>query len=484
MKTNKVLFITDAPDFPTGVAHQLYNIIESGFSAEDKVVVLHPPRSPRAGEVTTTRIGNTIVKKINSPKGYADDAGFTMKVIEEESPDAIVIFTDPWAYVPFISQMSFWLVERNIPLIYYHVWDNFPAPIYNLPFYFTSNIVVGISVKSTINVLLSLDYVKEYNLKTYRNPDVFYLPHAVDDNLFKKRDRKTSREFLNQVTKGFVKDDDFVFLINNRNISRKNLMDTIYTFMCFATRHDNVKLVIKTDAVVPVGTDIPAFLSDMFFFFEKRNLGFVRDKICFINNDEIFNAGGFTREEIALLYNACDATLQLSSNEGFGIASLESTLCGTPVVATHTGGIADQYSIFSKNYSCIKNADYEDPIRDLYNNIHDSVVSDYAERVQKYKNIDFSKDRNHLMIMVYPSRHFQGSPATPYILDDRVSMGDMILAFEKAMSFKNQDNFDKLYEDSRAYITTFFDKNILGKEFKKAVVKAIKNNETQNVLVI
>ena len=41
-------------------------------------------------------------------------------------------------------------------------------------------------------------------------------------------------------------------------------------------------------------------------------------------------------------YNIADATVNIADAEGFGLATLESLTCGTPVIATMTGGMQDQ----------------------------------------------------------------------------------------------------------------------------------------------
>jgi glycosyltransferase involved in cell wall biosynthesis len=483
----KVLAFTDAPTFPTGVGHQLHNIIKYGFAATDRWVVVHPPRSPRAGETKNVVIGNTPVKLINSTQGYADDPAFVMKVVEDENPDVLVIFTDPWAYHPFMQQLSYWIIERNLPLVYYHVWDNFPAPLYNIPFWHTCNEVIGISMKSTINVQLAKEYVEAYEITMYRDPEVFYLPHAVEPNVFKRMDRKKAREFVRGLVGDRMFDGSVIWLYNNRNISRKNLMDTIYAFLVYMLKNyrKHHLLIIKSDPVVPVGTDIPAFLADINSFFHYRDID-LREHIVFISNDEVFHNGGFSREEIALLYNGADVVLQLSSNEGFGIASLEASLCGTPVVATMTGGIADQYSLYEMDYEVADGSD-EDIICKIYEEVHRQVLNQYLDMLrQNGKDPESAPRKNHMMRMVKPYRHYQGSPATPYILDDRVPIRDVFPKFDEALALRNREDYEKLYEESVEYITMHFDVEVLGKEFKKSLSRAIKNNQqtTRQVVVL
>tara|TARA_B100000212_G_C27285237_1_gene494853 strand:- start:439 stop:1008 length:570 start_codon:yes stop_codon:yes gene_type:complete len=47
-------------------------------------------------------------------------------------------------------------------------------------------------------------------------------------------------------------------------------------------------------------------------------------------------------EELALLYNLADYTINISDAEGFGLATLESLSCGTPIIVNMTGGLQEQ----------------------------------------------------------------------------------------------------------------------------------------------
>jgi len=43
-----------------------------------------------------------------------------------------------------------------------------------------------------------------------------------------------------------------------------------------------------------------------------------------------------------LVLQRADVTVNIADAEGFGLATLESLTCGTPVIATMTGGMQDQ----------------------------------------------------------------------------------------------------------------------------------------------
>ena len=93
-------------------------------------------------------------------------------VIRTEKIDMVWIMTDPrfWDWL--------WMMENEIrplcPLVYYHVWDNGPAPMFNRDFYLSNDHIVTIS-KVTDQI------VKEVAPEVPRT----YLPHAVDPDIFK-----------------------------------------------------------------------------------------------------------------------------------------------------------------------------------------------------------------------------------------------------------------------------------------------------------
>ena len=47
-------------------------------------------------------------------------------------------------------------------------------------------------------------------------------------------------------------------------------------------------------------------------------------------------------EELAVLYNTADFTINISDAEGFGLATLESLSCETPIIVNMTGGLQEQ----------------------------------------------------------------------------------------------------------------------------------------------
>jgi len=60
------------------------------------------------------------------------------------------------------------------------------------------------------------------------------------------------------------------------------------------------------------------------------------------NGEVMFSTQKLPSEGLAKLYNLADCTINVSDAEGFGLATLESLSCATPIIATMTGGLQEQ----------------------------------------------------------------------------------------------------------------------------------------------
>ena len=56
----------------------------------------------------------------------------------------------------------------------------------------------------------------------------------------------------------------------------------------------------------------------------------------------IFSDKKLENKQMNFLYNICDVTMNLTSNEGFGLGTCESLMSGTPIIVNVTGGLQDQ----------------------------------------------------------------------------------------------------------------------------------------------
>jgi glycosyltransferase involved in cell wall biosynthesis len=315
--------------------------------------------------------------------GYGD-VDFLRQVIKIEKPDAIMLITDPRYFV--------WLfnieqeIRKNIPITYLNIWDDYPAPMYNRPYYEACDLLMGIS-KQTVNINQLVLGDKGKN-KLFR-----YVPHGLNHNVYRPIEendpelKKFKKEFFGN------NNPDFVLFFNSRNIRRKQIPDAMLAFRAFLDslpkeKADKCQMVLHTEIVSEHGTDL-AKVKEYFF------------------NESYPNAIKFSTQKLSsiqlnYLYNIADAQILLTSNEGWGLTITEAILAGTPIIANVTGGMQDQMRFEDKD------GKWFTPTADFPSN-HNGTLTKHGEWV----------------FPVFPtSRSIQGSPQTPYIFDDRCRWED------------------------------------------------------------
>ena len=313
-KKIKILTLSDHPLSPSGVGTQTRYVMEALL---------------KTGKFQILSLGGAIKHKDYTPR-LVDPWGDDWKIIpvdgygtpemirsimRNEKPDILWMMTDPRFYE------WLWEIENEIrplvPIVYYHVWDNFPAPHFNKKFYESNDMIVAISK-------LTRDIVKEVA------PDVplKYIPHAVREDVFNpisNEDRQTLRENLLGNDK-----DRFVAFWNNRNARRKQSGTLLWWWKEWLDKrnlHEKAQLIMHTEPKDPHGQDLTAIVEELGLG-EKRQVLFSTQKV------ELQQMGSF--------YRMADVTINISDAEGFGLATLESLSCGTPIIANMTGGLQEQ----------------------------------------------------------------------------------------------------------------------------------------------
>jgi glycosyltransferase involved in cell wall biosynthesis len=61
-----------------------------------------------------------------------------------------------------------------------------------------------------------------------------------------------------------------------------------------------------------------------------------------MNGQVLFSKNKLPPEQMALMYDMADCTVNISDAEGFGLATLESLSTGTPIIVAMTGGLQEQ----------------------------------------------------------------------------------------------------------------------------------------------
>ena len=120
-----------------------------------------------------------------------------------------------------------------------------------------------------------------------------------------------------------------IFFWNNRNARRKQSGTLIWWFKEWLDKmdlHDKAQLIMHTDPKDPHGQDLEQIINHLGL--DQRQILLSTQKI--------------SPEHLAAMYNMADCTVNISDAEGFGLATLESLSCGTPIIATMTGGLQEQ----------------------------------------------------------------------------------------------------------------------------------------------
>jgi len=313
-KKIKILTISDHPMSPSGVGTQARYMIEYLLSTGKYQfvsiagAVKHHDYRPQKTEQWKD---DWIIFPVD---GYGNQ-DMIRSIILAQKPDVLWFMTDPRFYG------WLWEIEDEIrpfvPMVYYHVWDNYPLPKFNKSYYDSNDAVITIS-KLTDNCVRGV------------SPEVncIHLPHSVDTEVFKKQPSEVVENFRLQAFPQEKDGSPFIFLWNSRNARRKQSGTLIFWFKEFldSVGRDKARLIMHTDPKDVHGQDLEAII---------RELGLTNSEVMFSRNK-------LPPGELANLYNIADCTMSISDAEGFGLSTLESISCETPIIVNMTGGLQEQ----------------------------------------------------------------------------------------------------------------------------------------------
>jgi len=409
-KKKKILLLSDDLRMASGIATMSKELVLGTVDKYDWFQVGAAINHPDAGKILD--VSEDIRKnygvadanvKILPWNGYGNP-DLIRQLINSEQPDAILHFTDPryWTWLYDIEHE----IRQNVPLLFYAIWDDLPDPLYNRNFYESSDWIGCIS-RQTYGIIKRLSALDDKpTWKPKKDWQVGYVPHGINSNIYKPTD--VPDEFRNKILKG--KEYDFILYWSNRNIRRKQPADVIHSFKVFCDKigkekADKVCLLMHTQPVDENGTDLPA----------------VVDAIAPEYNI-VFSDSRMPVEELNLLYNMVDCTINIANNEGFGLATAESVVAGTPIIVNVTGGLQDQCG-FKLDGKYLTHEDY----------IKIGSLHQWREWEGKLEHGEWA----------YPiwsrALALAGSVPTPYIWDDRVDNYEVAEVIEKVYNTPKPD---------------------------------------------
>ena len=398
MSKKKILLLSDDLRMHSGIATQSQEFVLGTIHKYDWVQIGAAINHPDNGKIIDMKdalekeYGIKGNLKIYPSSGYGNEQ-MLREILKVEKPDAILHFTDPrfWIWLYNMEHE----IRQNIPIMYYNIWDDLPTPRYNENYYRSSDLLMAIS-KQTYGINKRL-------LKDYEDWQIKYIPHGVSEKRFSKLAVDDKRILEMKQNLG-VADKNFNILYLNRNIRRKQPGDFILTYKYFMDKltpeeRKDCSVIFHANPIDDNGTDVPAIVRELCPDYP----------VIFTHHLEGFSP--LNNVGMNVLNNVADVYMNIASNEGFGLGSLEALTTGTPVIVNVTGGLQDQCGFKNDKGEYLTAEDYVE----LQSN-HRGKYKEHGEWVKP----------------VFPSSiSLQGSPPTPYIFDDRC---------------KPEDAAEKLYE--------------------------------------
>jgi len=307
----KIFVIADHPLTPSGVGTQTRYFIEAllktgryQFVCFGGAIKHHSYQPMKTEEWDEDWI-------IYPVDGYGNQ-DMVRTLMRTQRPDMLWFMTDP-RFFPWLWAMDN-EIRAHMPMVYYHVWDNKPYPTYNKKYYESNDVIATIS-KITDDIVKTVV------------PEVtsVYMPHAVDGRVFCILPRT---EIIKAKEEAALPSDKMIFFWNNRNARRKQSGTLIFWFKEFLDKvgHDKAVLLMHTEPMDPNGQDLHAILKHLD----------LTDGQVMISTTKV------PPEGLNTMYNIADCTINISDAEGFGLATLESLSCGTPIIVNMTGGLQEQ----------------------------------------------------------------------------------------------------------------------------------------------
>jgi len=311
----KVLFVSDSPVDNTG-----YGKIVANFSNylknQGHSVLIMGGIDPNAQVPFQEQSWNGC--RLWFVPGYGN-AEHIRWFLYNEKPDVVVANADP-RFFDYLFKMDN-EIRRVCPLVFYHLWDDFPYPDYNSPYYDCCDKIIAGS-KFTYDLLKN-----NYNRKGTNIDDMLdFVPIGFDSKIYYplSEEEKVSfqKEFDNQTQNKYV-DRKFVVGYVGRHMPRKQILDILEVFAKWSKD--------KPDAVLFLHTPANDGGGSLAFAIQNKYQGV---KVIFNNAIPRIH----TNELMNKFYNFFDVLINRSSAEGFGMPIAEAMLAGTPCIAVNNAG--------------------------------------------------------------------------------------------------------------------------------------------------
>ena len=308
----KVLVLSDHALSTSGVGTQTRHLIE-GLLKKNTWTFRQFGAAMKHEDYRTVVVNEDFIIK---PIDGFGDPDLLRVTLATEKPDVLFLFTDP-RFFTWLFEMED-EIHQVCPIVWWHVWDNYPFPEFNRHYYEATD-------------LLNCHSHLTYSMLKEKFPNkTNFVPHALPNDLFYPLKEKDANDYKLTLL-GESKKDDFVGIWVNRNAKRKRPNDVLVSFSKFLNMlekrdgHRNATLIMHTE---PTDNEGPNLFATAEMLGINDNVYFSRDRLDF--------------EKMNVLYNISDYCLNISFAEGFGLSTLESMMAGVPIIAAKTGGLTRQ----------------------------------------------------------------------------------------------------------------------------------------------
>ena len=156
MAKKKILLLSDDLRMTSGVGTMSKEFVLGTLHKYDWVQAGGAIKHPEEGKIVD--MNETVRKetgiedaflKIYPISGYGNQE-LLRNLINIENPDAILHYTDPrfWGWLYDMEHE----IRQEMPIFYYNIWDDWPAPYYNEFFYESCDLIMNIS-KQTVAIV-------------------------------------------------------------------------------------------------------------------------------------------------------------------------------------------------------------------------------------------------------------------------------------------------------------------------------------------
>ena len=299
----EILIVSDSPYLDTGFG-RLGRELAEYLRGKYKIIHLglYDPRTTDEKTFKDRYIPWTVYRAKSPYVSY----NIYKNIIEKHNIYKIILISDIWAMHQFVSTGIY-------TIAYLHI-ENEPFP---------EKVYLNHRWVNNVDILKNVDHIVASGSSVAEIIQKCLLKHKIDKNIDIIPDGQNMLKFRplrakESLKRSIFKTDKFLLGYFGRQSPRKGLPYVIEAFAKWD--NPNACLYLHSALEDPIGWNIPALIEHT----GAKNV---------ITNKNLTVQNGLPDEELNKLYNACDATILLSSGEGYGATACvaRNTLVATPI---------------------------------------------------------------------------------------------------------------------------------------------------------